>query len=220
MMRIASILRDKEDDKKLAHIFLPDISKDSALLPPDSWVRDTLGHIAKQNKVLQKSALKTIAGGMGSTLGLATGAALFVALPLSAPVVMGFAALGLASLGGAYVMKKGWHGVKEEFKTAMTRHYMKFKVSEMHRAWAEKAEKNKAKALATPKVAAPATTPPVKTPAPNKEPQSLGMQFGKWMLKTALDTQKTRAAQDKNSQPPQTRPALTRIKKPTKGITK
>ncbi|MDE1151308.1 MAG: hypothetical protein PW788_02130 [Micavibrio sp.] len=203
----------KKPATRIARLMLPQVDPNSALLPPDTWIKKTAWDFIKSSKSLHRTAGKAaLYAGVGLA-GLATavtGMVMFIpAAPLIAVIVAATSAVVVAAASEA-VQKQVKVFKKEtlpELQQHVGRKYLEFKMAEMKAAWQRKAderakEKAAQKAAAAEKAAAakPAETAapvtPVTTstsattvPAP-QTPKSTGGNgggLGGWMLKKAME---------------------------------
>ncbi len=172
---------------RIAHMMLPQIDADSALLPPDRWIVKTTWELIRDNK----SVHQTVGGMAGFALAgiaaITAGVVGVLAVAATAPAIaIGVGALAVAGFFG-YKTRSYAGKFKAEtlpsIRDEVGKKYLDYKMTELKQAWqrnmeekrkqreAEKAAKAKAAAEAkasAPKVeetAAPkAETPKVETP--------------------------------------------------------
>jgi len=168
---------------RIAHMMLPQIDADSALLPPDKWIIKTTWELIRDNK----SVHKTVGGMAGFALaGVATVVAGVIgafAVAAAAPALaIGAATIALAGLFG-YKTRSFAKQFKAEtlpsIQSDVGKKYVEYKMSELKAAWqrnveekrkqreAEKAAKAAAPKVEAPKVESKAETS--KTEAPKVE---------------------------------------------------
>lgn len=201
---------------RIAQMMLPQVDPNSALFPPDEWIKATTWALLRDNKNFHRSAGGIAGFGTAALATVGLGIAGALAVTGVAPVV----AVAAATLGIAgFFAKKTFDFVKRfktetvpELKMEIGKKYVEYKMSEMKAAFdknrAALAAKRKAEAEAkaaqkpdTPKIETPkAETPVVAAPVVEKKetPAKEGKgALGNWLLKTALD-----AAQKKKPQVP------------------
>ncbi len=197
---------------RIAQMMLPQVDPNSALFPPDEWIKKTSWAVLRDNKGFHRSA-----GGMAG-FGVATLATIGIGIAgaLAVTGVVPVVAVAAATLGIAgFFAKKTADFVKRlktetipELKMEIGKKYVEYKMSEMKAAFdknrAALAAKRKAEAeakAAAPKIATPQVeTPAVAAPVAEKKetPAASGKgALGNWLLKTALDQ-----AQKKKPQAP------------------
>lgn len=198
---------------RIAQMMLPQVDPNSALFPPDEWIKKTSWAVLRDSKNFHRSAGGIAGFGAAALATIGIGIAGALAVTGVVPVV----AVAAATLGIAgFFAKKTADFVKRfktetvpELKMEIGKKYVEYKMSEMKAAFdknrAALAAKRKAEAEAkaaqkpdTPKVEAPVAAAPVaekkETPAPAKDGKGA---LGSWLLKTALDQ-----AQKKKPQAP------------------
>lgn len=198
---------------RIAQMMLPQVDPNSALFPPDEWIKKTSWAVLRDSKNFHRSAGGIAGFGAAALATVGIGIAGALAVTGVVPVI----AVAAATLGIAgFFAKKTADFVKRfktetvpELKMEIGKKYVEYKMSEMKSAFdknrAVLAAKRKAEAEAkaaqkadTPKVEAPVVAAPVaekkETPAPAKDGKGA---LGNWLLKTALDQ-----AQKKKVQPP------------------
>ncbi|MEZ0260153.1 MAG: hypothetical protein ACAH80_04045 [Alphaproteobacteria bacterium] len=170
---------------RIAHMMLPQIDADSALLPPDKWIVKTTWELIRDNK----SVHKTVGGMAGFALaGVATliaGTIGAFAVAAAAPeIAVGIGALTIAGFFG-YKTREYGRKFKAEtlpsIRSDVGKKYLDYKVNEVKAAWqrnmeekrkareAEKAAKAKAKAEAEAQAKVEPPKVEVKTEAPKTE---------------------------------------------------
>ncbi|MCC7036902.1 MAG: hypothetical protein IT560_06285 [Alphaproteobacteria bacterium] len=194
---------------RIAQMMLPQVDPNSALLPPDQWIKDTSWAFIRDNKSFHRTTGGIAGFGFAALATVGVGIAGALAVTGVVPVV----AVAAATLGIAgFFAKKTADFVKRfktetfpELKIEIGKKYVEYKMSELKSAFdknrAALAAKRKAEAeakAAAPKVEAPVVAAPVaekkETPAPAKDGKGA---LGNWLLKTALDQ-----AQKKKPQAP------------------
>lgn len=194
---------------RIAQMMLPQVDPNSALFPPDEWIKATTWAVLRDSKNFHRSAGGIAGFGAAALATVGIGIAGALAVTGVVPVI----AVAAATLGIAgFFAKKTADFVKRfktetvpELKMEIGKKYVEYKMSEMKSAFdknrAALAAKRKAEAeakAAVPKVEAPVVAAPVaekkETPAPAKDGKGA---LGNWLLKTALDQ-----AQKKKVQPP------------------
>lgn len=194
---------------RIAQMMLPQVDPNSALFPPDEWIKKTSWAVLRDAKNFHRVAGGIAGFGAAALATVGIGIAAAFAVTGVVPVV----AVAAATLGIAgFFAKKTFDFVKRfktetvpELKMEIGKKYVEYKMSEMKSAFdknrAALAAKRKAEAEAkatAPKVEAPVVAAPVvekkETPAPAKDGKGA---LGNWLLKTALD-----AAQKKKPQAP------------------
>lgn len=198
---------------RIAQMMLPQVDPNSALFPPDEWIKKTSWAVLRDSKNFHRSAGGIAGFGAAALATVGIGIAGALAVTGVVPVV----AVAAATLGIAgFFAKKTADFVKRfktetvpELKMEIGKKYVEYKMSEMKAAFdknrAALAAKRKAEAEAkaapkpdAPKVEAPVAAAPVaekkETPAPAKDGKGA---LGSWLLKTALDQ-----AQKKKPQAP------------------
>jgi hypothetical protein len=203
---------------RIAQMMLPQVDPNSALFPPDEWIKKTSWAVLRGNKSFHRTTGGIAGFGIAALATVGAGIAGALAVTGVAPVV----AVAAATIGIAgFLAKKTFDFVKRfktetvpELKMEIGKKYVEYKMAEMKSAFdknrAALAAKRKAEAeakAAAPKIEkpAPVVAAPViekkETPAPAKDgkgaPASGGNALGNWLLKTALD-----AAQKKKPQAP------------------
>ena len=194
-------------------MMLPQVDPNSALFPPDEWIKKTSWAVLRDSKNFHRTAGGIAGFGAAALATVGIGIAGALAVTGVVPVV----AVAAATLGIAgFFAKKTADFVKRfktetvpELKMEIGKKYVEYKMSEMKAAFdknrAALAAKRRAEAEAkaapkpdTPKVEAPVAAAPVaekkETPAPAKDGKGA---LGSWLLKTALDQ-----AQKKKPQAP------------------
>ncbi len=190
-------------------MMLPQVDPNSALLPPDQWIKDTSWAFIRDNKSFHRTTGGIAGFGFAALATVGVGIAGALAVTGVVPVV----AVAAATLGIAgFFAKKTADFVKRfktetfpELKIEIGKKYVEYKMSELKSAFdknrAALAAKRKAEAeakAAVPKVETPVVAAPVaekkETPAPAKDGKGA---LGNWLLKTALDQ-----AQKKKPQAP------------------
>lgn len=194
---------------RIAQMMLPQVDPNSALLPPDQWIKDTSWAFIRDNKSFHRTTGGIAGFGFAALATVGVGIAGALAVTGVVPVV----AVAAATLGIAgFFAKKTADFVKRfktetfpELKIEIGKKYVEYKMSELKSAFdknrAALAAKRKAEAeakAAAPKVETPVVAAPVaekkETPAPAKDGKGA---LGNWLLKTALDQ-----AQKKKPQAP------------------
>jgi hypothetical protein len=198
---------------RIAQMMLPQVDPNSALFPPDEWIKKTSWAVLRDSKNFHRSAGGIAGFGAAALATVGIGIAGALAVTGVVPVV----AVAAATLGIAgFFAKKTADFVKRfktetvpELKMEIGKKYVEYKMSEMKSAFDKnraalaakrkaEAEEKAAQKADTPKVEAPAVAAPVaekkETPAPAKDGKGA---LGNWLLKTALDQ-----AQKKKVQPP------------------
>ncbi len=196
---------------RIAQMMLPQVDPNSALLPPDQWIKDTSWAFIRDNKSFHRTtggiagfavaALATVGIGIAGALAV-TGVAPVLAV---AAVTIGIA--GFFAKKTVDFVKRFKTETFPELKIEIGKKYVEYKMSELKSAFdknrAALAAKRKAEAEAkaaapkieTPKVEAPVVAAPVeKKEAPTASGKGA---LGNWLLKTALDQ-----AQKKKPQAP------------------
>lgn len=199
---------------RIAQMILPQVDPNSALFPPDEWIRKTSWAVLRDSRNFHRSAGGIAGFGAAALATVGIGIAAAFAVTGVAPVI----AVAAATLGIAGFFAKKTADFVRRFKTETVpelkmeigKKYVEYKMSEMKAAFdknrAALAAKRKAQAEAkaaapkieTPKVEAPVPAMPVaekkETQAPAKDGKGA---LGNWLLKTALDQ-----AQKKKPQAP------------------
>lgn len=193
---------------RIAQMMLPQVDPNSALFPPDEWIKKTSWAVLRDSKNFHRSAggiagfgaaaLATVGIGIAGALAV-TGVVPVVAVAAATLSIAGFFAKKTADF-----VKRFKTETVPELKMEIGKKYVEYKMSEMKAAFdknrAALAAKRKAEAEAkaapkpdTPKVEAPVAEKK-ETPAPAKDGKGA---LGSWLLKTALDQ-----AQKKKPQAP------------------
>ncbi len=194
---------------RIAQMMLPQVDPNSALFPPDEWIKKTSWAFIRDNKSFHRTTGGIAGFGVAALATVGIGIAGALAVTGVVPVL----AVAAATLGIAgFFAKKTADFVKRfktetfpELKIEIGKKYLEYKMSEMKAAFdknrAALAAKRKLEAeakAAAPKVEAPVAAAPVvekkETPAPAKDGKGA---LGNWLLKTALDQ-----AQKKKPQAP------------------
>ena len=200
---------------RIAQMMLPDVDPNSALFPPDQWIKDTAWAFIRDNKSFHRTTGGIAGFGIAALATVGIGIAGAFAVTGALPVV----AVAAATIGIAgFFAKKTADFVKRfktetfpELKMDIGKKYVEYKMSELKAAFdknrAALAAKRKAEAeakAAAPKVETPPAeikkveAPVAAAPVPEKKeaptasgkgaPASGGKNvIGNWLLKTALD---------------------------------
>ena len=139
---------EKKRKTRIANWALPDIDENSALLPTDKWIIDSLKDYAKNSKGF-KSTLGKMAGfALGGVATLAAGVVgALIVFPAAAPLAV-VAAVSLVATG---IFGKLAHSNVKKFKTEvlpdlrkdMGKKYLELKASELKSAWQKNMEERK-----------------------------------------------------------------------------
>jgi len=190
---------EKKPATRIARMLLPQVDPNSALLPPDTWIKKTAWDFIKNSKTLHRNLAKT-AGFVGvGLLGVAGVVGSLVAFIPAAPLiaVIGAAVSAVVIAASSEAVQKQVKTLKKETFPELQQHvgrkYLEFKMAEMKAAWQRKADE-RARQKAAEKAAKaaevkPAETKPVVEAAPattTTTTQSTG-GLGNWMLKKALE---------------------------------
>ncbi|MBI1215063.1 MAG: hypothetical protein GC185_04490 [Alphaproteobacteria bacterium] len=143
----------KSASKRIAHWLLPQVDADSALLPPDKWIKDTVREIIKTDKPLRKT-LGRMLGFAG--LGIAAIAGGITAAVVLFPASIPMAVAGVAALGvTGFAAKKINDGVKTfkteiipSLKETVGKKYLEYKAAELKAEWKKRQEAYRAKKAA------------------------------------------------------------------------
>ncbi|MDF3025530.1 MAG: hypothetical protein K0R10_2891 [Alphaproteobacteria bacterium] len=209
---------------RIAQMMLPDVDPNSALFPPDQWIKETAWAFIRDNKSFHRTTGGIAGFGIAALTTVGIGIAGAFAVTGALPVV----AVAAATIGIAgFFAKKTADFVKRfktetfpELKMDIGKKYVEYKMSELKAAFdknrAALAAKRKAEAeakAAAPKVETPPSeikkveTPAVAAPVAEKKeaPTASGKgAIGNWLLKTALDQankKKTQAPAANNNAP-------------------
>ena len=190
---------------------LPQIDPNSALLPPDKWIKSTAWDFIKNSKSLHQTVGKAAGFAALGLAAIGTGITAAVMLPLALPLAgAALATLGITAFSGLKIRQQ-LKVFKAETLPELQKHvgkkYVEYKMSEMRAAWNKKAEERKAQKAAAAKPETPKAEPvveapkpiatPVPAPANDEKPANLGNTLGNWMLKKALEL----AAKKQNGKP-------------------
>ncbi len=200
-------------------MMLPQVDPNSALFPPDEWIKKTSWAFIRDNKSFHRTTGGIAGFGIAALAAVGVGIAGALAVTGVVPVL----AVAAATVGIAgFFAKKTADFVKRfktetfpELKMEIGKKYVEYKMSELKSAFdknraalaekrkAEKEAKVAAPTIETPKVEAPVVAPVEKKEAPS--PSGKGA-IGNWLLKTALDQAAKKKAQAPaaNSNEPQT----------------
>jgi hypothetical protein len=165
---------------RIAHMMLPQIDADSALLPPDKWIVKTTWELIRYNKSVHKTVGGMAGFALAGVVTVVAGAIGAFAVAAAAPAVaVGIGALTIAGFFG-FKTREFARQFKAEtlpsVRTEVGKKYLEYKVNEVKAAWqrnmeekrkareAEKAAKAAAPKVETPKVEAKAETSKVETP--------------------------------------------------------
>lgn len=209
---MSTATHEKQAERKktrLAHLMLPQLDPNSALLPPDKWILSTLRDIVTGNRSFQR----TLGGAAAWSLAAAGAVAGGIAAAFLLPAAVAAGAGLLAAAAGFFSVRKARTHLadfKSEtlpgLRTEIGRKYLEYKMSELKAAWAKNLEaRRQQKAAEKPKTAdpAPAAAP---TPAPETTPaaekKDFKSTFGDWAAKIADKRRQKDPAKDANPPKP------------------
>jgi hypothetical protein len=208
----AAKTESRKPKTRLAHLLLPQLDANSALLPPDRWILRTAMDIVRRNESFHSTIGRAAAYAGGGFAALAAGGVAAVLLAATLPLV-GTLAIASASLGAAVFAGVKARQYVQRFKSdtlpllrgEIGKKYLEYKAGEIKAAWQRNLDKRRQKqaekkSAAKPVETAPAEKPPQK-PVAEKKPQnpasnagalgkSLGDAFGAWAKKKAEERAK------------------------------
>lgn len=158
-----------------ARHFLKDMDENSALLPPDRWIIESVRDFARTNESFRKTIGRAAGFAGGALLALGAGVAGAV---MAFPSLVPLAAVGLVALAATAFLGKKAHDNLNLFKAEtlpelrrdMGKKYLEFKMGELKAAWQRKMDaRQKQKEAEKAQKQAAAPKPAAAKPAAKKE---------------------------------------------------